>query len=231
MLPLVQSSLLFTWRSNSILPVRTLKLQLFRYQENQLPLCPHHQPRLPSHLHLFEHLLILSILRPQLSAPYQKTSLIDNLLGSPALGLMEELTSPSTTIICLGSSMWLCGQGKSFSLCGPGLILTCVQFQSASVSAKFQEKEYNYRFEYRDIWEWIVSLVCDSSLSTSSHWTLERVHICEGETCEHVLNELYTADAWWPMIRTNTYWFQIIVTATTSRSLSSLLFTLAYMAR
>ena len=113
-----------------------------------------------------------------------------------------------------------------------------IQFHSAEVSAKFQGKEYTYQFEYRNVWEWVVSLVSDNSLSASSHWAPQREYFCEGGCCERIVNELYTADAWWDIqVSNNDFdlgWSTdqfLQVTAASSKSISSLLPALAYLVR
>ena len=59
-----------------------------------------------------------------------------------------------------------------------------------------------FEFEYRDPWDYILSLIHDSSLASVSSWNSIRKFYCyKVESGEHVeeriIDEPNTADAWW----------------------------------
>lgn len=54
-----------------------------------------------------------------------------------------------------------------------------------------------FTFEYRDPWEWILSLVQDESLAPINMWNSVRKYYCCGGLEEQIYDEPNTADTWW----------------------------------
>ncbi|KAJ7092944.1 hypothetical protein B0H15DRAFT_938487 [Mycena belliarum] len=76
-----------------------------------------------------------------------------------------------------------------------------VTFKAASVFASYKGQIHEIKFEYRDPWEWITTLLNDSTLSSTSMYHAVQKFYCEGTTSqtyrERVVDEPNTADAWW----------------------------------
>ena len=49
-------------------------------------------------------------------------------------------------------------------------LIISLKFESGTVSAEFENKDYTFDFRYRDPWKWIVNLVTDPSLANSIVW-------------------------------------------------------------
>jgi hypothetical protein len=58
-------------------------------------------------------------------------------------------------------------------------------------------KVHTFTFEYRDPWEWILSLVQDKSLAPMNMWNSVRKYYCCGNSEERIYDEPNTADTWW----------------------------------
>ncbi|KDR66778.1 hypothetical protein GALMADRAFT_147642 [Galerina marginata CBS 339.88] len=72
-----------------------------------------------------------------------------------------------------------------------------VQFKRDVVSATYQGKIYNFNFEYRDPWEWILSVIQDESLAPMAMWNAVQKFFCAGTHQERIYDEPNTADTWW----------------------------------
>ncbi|KAJ7114378.1 hypothetical protein C8R44DRAFT_630272 [Mycena epipterygia] len=74
------------------------------------------------------------------------------------------------------------------------------QFKPASIFATYKNKEYEFKFEYRDPWEWIVDLLNDTTLAETSIYNSVQKYYCEGSRTvkheERVIDEPNTADTW-----------------------------------
>ncbi|KAJ3488350.1 hypothetical protein NLJ89_g11626 [Agrocybe chaxingu] len=72
-----------------------------------------------------------------------------------------------------------------------------VQFKRETVSASYRGKIYEFEFEYRDPWEWILALIRDESLAPMSMWnSVKKFHGSKGHE-ERIFDEPNTADTWW----------------------------------
>ncbi|KAJ7617483.1 hypothetical protein DFH06DRAFT_1062143 [Mycena polygramma] len=75
-----------------------------------------------------------------------------------------------------------------------------VQFKSGSIFATYKKERQEIKFEYRDPWEWISTLLNDESLGPTTMYNSVRKYYCEGTIaevhCERVIDEPNTADAW-----------------------------------
>jgi hypothetical protein len=71
------------------------------------------------------------------------------------------------------------------------------QFKHDSVTATYQGKVSEFTFEYRDPWEWILSVVQDESLAPMAMWNAVRKYYCTGDVEERIYDEPNTADTWW----------------------------------
>jgi len=71
------------------------------------------------------------------------------------------------------------------------------QFTSATVSSTLHGESHSFTFEYRDPWEWILSLVQDESLAPLHMWNSVRKYYCCGDHEERIYDEPNTADTWW----------------------------------
>ncbi|KAJ6577876.1 hypothetical protein B0H19DRAFT_985472 [Mycena capillaripes] len=73
-------------------------------------------------------------------------------------------------------------------------------FKRASISASYKGKRYDFHFEYRDPWDWIVDLLNDPTLAETSIYNSIRKYYCEGSRTvtheERVIDEPNTADTW-----------------------------------
>ncbi|KIM88694.1 hypothetical protein PILCRDRAFT_2888 [Piloderma croceum F 1598] len=69
-------------------------------------------------------------------------------------------------------------------------------FIPGDVSASYQGVEYKFKFEYQDLWQWILSLVHDLSLADVSGFHSVRKSYCEGNFIERLFNEPNTGRAW-----------------------------------
>ncbi|KAF8804428.1 hypothetical protein BYT27DRAFT_7106461 [Phlegmacium glaucopus] len=72
-----------------------------------------------------------------------------------------------------------------------------VQFKQDTVTATYQGKVSEFTFEYRDPWEWILSVVQDESLAPMAMWNAVRKYYCKGDFEERLYDEPNTADTWW----------------------------------
>ena len=77
------------------------------------------------------------------------------------------------------------------------LIKSTEQFTTATVSGTLDGKVHSFTFEYRDPWEWILSLVQDESLAPMNMWNSVRKYHCCGEYEARIYDEPNTADIWW----------------------------------
>lgn len=71
------------------------------------------------------------------------------------------------------------------------------QFKTDVVTATYEGEVYEFTFDYRDPWEWILSIIQDKSLAPTSMWNAVRKYYCSGEFEERIYDELNTADTWW----------------------------------
>ncbi|KAJ7769544.1 hypothetical protein B0H14DRAFT_3116658 [Mycena olivaceomarginata] len=93
------------------------------------------------------------------------------------------------------------GTGKSrHTLSLHGLRLITFQFKSGSVLASYKGEEQEIRFQYRDPWQWITTLLDDETLASTSIYNSVRKYYCEGSVTEvheeRVIDEPNTAKAW-----------------------------------
>ena len=65
------------------------------------------------------------------------------------------------------------------------------------IAATYQGKCVKFVFEYRDPWEWILSVVQDESLAKMSMWTSVRKYYCSGSFEDQIYDEPNTAGTWW----------------------------------
>ncbi|KAJ7264829.1 hypothetical protein C8J57DRAFT_1436238 [Mycena rebaudengoi] len=74
-----------------------------------------------------------------------------------------------------------------------------VKFKEGSISATYKGKTYNVKFEYRDPWTWINTLLEDETLGHMIYNSV-RKYYCEGARSEtlrvRVIDEPNTADSW-----------------------------------
>jgi len=56
---------------------------------------------------------------------------------------------------------------------------------------------YKFTFEYRDPWEWILSIIQDESLAPMAMWNAVQKYYCSGDFEERIYDEPNTADTWW----------------------------------
>ncbi|KAJ6451401.1 hypothetical protein C8R45DRAFT_1124863 [Mycena sanguinolenta] len=82
-------------------------------------------------------------------------------------------------------------------------LLECARqdgFKPASVFATYKNKKYEFKFEYRDPWEWIINLLNDGTLADTAMYNSVRKYYCEGGRTvtheERVIDEPNTADTW-----------------------------------
>lgn len=65
------------------------------------------------------------------------------------------------------------------------------------MSVPYQGKTYDFDFQFRDPWEYIVSLVSDESLAAVNIWNSVRKYYCEGDFEDELFDEPNTAETWW----------------------------------
>lgn len=63
--------------------------------------------------------------------------------------------------------------------------------------AEFNGKRYNFRFQYRDPWDYISSLVTDESLMPVHMWNSVKKYYSKGIFEERIFDEPNTAETWW----------------------------------
>ncbi|KDR80462.1 hypothetical protein GALMADRAFT_117237, partial [Galerina marginata CBS 339.88] len=71
-----------------------------------------------------------------------------------------------------------------------------VQFKCDEVFAEFNGKVYNFKFKYRDPWDYISSLAGDESLMSVHMWNSVKKYYCEGDFEEQIYDEPNTAETW-----------------------------------
>ncbi|KAJ7125922.1 hypothetical protein C8R44DRAFT_702274 [Mycena epipterygia] len=75
-----------------------------------------------------------------------------------------------------------------------------VTFKTASVFATYKGETHEVKFEYRDPWDWITTLLDDVTLGSTTMYNSVRKYYCEGSITqtyqERVIDEPNTADAW-----------------------------------
>jgi hypothetical protein len=72
-----------------------------------------------------------------------------------------------------------------------------IKFQPGKVSAEYNGKTFEFEFQYRNPWEWICSLVTDSSLCDRIAWYPVRKYLHENGRVTRLIDEPYTANKWW----------------------------------
>jgi len=76
--------------------------------------------------------------------------------------------------------------------------LRCLgQFKCDSITVTYLGKVHKYDFEYRDPWEWILSIIQDESLAPVAMKNAVRKYYCSGSSEERIYDEPNTADTWW----------------------------------
>ena len=86
--------------------------------------------------------------------------------------------------------------------CNGTLLVTLIssnfhQFKHDVVTATYQGKGYDFAFEFRDPWEWILSVIQDESLASMCMWNAVRKSYCSGDFEERIYDEPNTANTWW----------------------------------
>ncbi|KAJ7899708.1 hypothetical protein B0H13DRAFT_2234203 [Mycena leptocephala] len=75
-----------------------------------------------------------------------------------------------------------------------------VKFKSGSIFASYKGESREIKFEYRDPWDWITTLLDDVTLSSTAIYNSVKKYYCEGSVeevySERVIDEPNTADAW-----------------------------------
>jgi hypothetical protein len=71
------------------------------------------------------------------------------------------------------------------------------QFTTDKVSAIYRGERFEFEFQYRDPWEYVLNLIQDPSLASVSSWNSVRKIYCCGLNEERIIDEPNTADAWW----------------------------------
>ncbi|KII93190.1 hypothetical protein PLICRDRAFT_121618 [Plicaturopsis crispa FD-325 SS-3] len=72
-----------------------------------------------------------------------------------------------------------------------------VEFKKGSVEAIYRNTPYEFKFEYRDPWDWILSIVTDETLASESMWYSVRKYYCENGVEDRLFDEPNTGEAWW----------------------------------
>ncbi|KAG6847873.1 hypothetical protein H0H93_005308 [Arthromyces matolae] len=72
-----------------------------------------------------------------------------------------------------------------------------VQFTSDEVTVPYKGEMHTFKFEYRDPWKYVLSLVRDESLAPLHCWNAVKKFYCEDGKEERVIDEPNTADTWW----------------------------------
>ena len=62
---------------------------------------------------------------------------------------------------------------------------------------KFKDQEMEFPFSYRDLWEWAMDLVKDSSPAPHFHWDAERLYKYNGNEFLQFIHEPWTAERFW----------------------------------
>lgn len=75
--------------------------------------------------------------------------------------------------------------------------ISCSQFKSDVVTASYKGTAYRFTFEYREPWEWILSIIQEESLAPVTMWNAVRKYYCSGDFEERIYDEPNTADTWW----------------------------------
>ena len=75
--------------------------------------------------------------------------------------------------------------------------ISCSQFKSDVVTASYKGTAYRFIFEYRDPWEWILSVIQEESLAPVTMWNAVWKFYCSGDFEERIYDEPNTADTWW----------------------------------
>ncbi|KAJ7850594.1 hypothetical protein B0H13DRAFT_1644420, partial [Mycena leptocephala] len=72
-----------------------------------------------------------------------------------------------------------------------------VQFQTEHVEADFDGVTYEFEFQDRDPWKWIVDLLSDPTLASNIHWHPVRKFLFKDRVKVQLFDEPYTANKWW----------------------------------
>ncbi|KAJ7932238.1 hypothetical protein B0H13DRAFT_1857073 [Mycena leptocephala] len=72
-----------------------------------------------------------------------------------------------------------------------------LKFQTGHVEADFDGVTYEFEFQYRDPWKWIVDLLSDPTLASNTHWHPVRKFLFKDRVKVQLFDEPYTANKWW----------------------------------
>ncbi|KAJ7696268.1 hypothetical protein B0H17DRAFT_929612 [Mycena rosella] len=72
-----------------------------------------------------------------------------------------------------------------------------LQFETVKISAEFEGREYQFEFQYRDPWKWILELVTDASLAPHFNWYPVKKLLHDDGRTTRIYDEPNTGDLWW----------------------------------
>ncbi len=67
------------------------------------------------------------------------------------------------------------------------------------MSGTYQGRHFEFKFQHRDPWEYILSLIQDKSLASVSCWnSVRKLYCCStGNIEDRIIDEPNTTDTWW----------------------------------
>ncbi|KII82987.1 hypothetical protein PLICRDRAFT_58595 [Plicaturopsis crispa FD-325 SS-3] len=72
-----------------------------------------------------------------------------------------------------------------------------VKFNVGKVSAVYKGVEHTFEFRYRNIWDWVKTLVKDPTLAPVTHWYPVKKYIHQGGLITRLYDEPHTAQKWY----------------------------------
>ena len=167
----------------------------------------------------FRHSQTLSTQKPPYKVYYQRRLSINNWLASTPDGQLEANSQLRTIMTWkrsskkLGSIPFKCVLYLELWTWIKFSIINTKQFTSATVSGTLDGKVHSFTFEYRDPWEWILSLVQDESLAPTHMWNSVQKYYCRGDFEERIYDEPNTADTWWAVdVSSSSPWTHYLLT-------------------
>lgn len=83
-----------------------------------------------------------------------------------------------------------------------------LQFQKKKINVEYKRETLEYDIWYRSLWDWCTELLLDKILITEFFWDAERLLKFNGALFERIIDEPWTADAWWDIqVRTCSFCF------------------------
>jgi len=72
-----------------------------------------------------------------------------------------------------------------------------MQFQQDIVTANYRTTEHNFKFYYRNLWDWALDLAGNPQLAPHFEWDAQRLFKFDGEQFIQFYHEPWTGNRWW----------------------------------